>query len=300
MKTRIGMKAKAIGLYVASALLVSWIAQVAAIRTWGLENDATRVVFVGVMWSPTLLALAFIAALPTARHGVRWRLGHPAYLPLGIAVETAIAFAVVGILVAAGLATSGWFAFSIGIVQVVGGPWLLGHGVQSWPIYIANIAVTAVVYATVGLVAATGEEFAWRGFLQPHLERFGVLRALLLVAAIWWAWHLPGLLAGYNFPAYPYLGAFVLFPLQMVGSSLFFGWLALRAKSFWPAALAHATVNSTQQGLLDNLQLATPQLVVDALRTGLIVLVGLACGAALMIDQRAEGTRRRSGGQGCR
>ena len=42
------------------------------------------------------------------------------------------------------------------------------------------------------LVAALGEEFAWRGTLLPLLrERFGLLRAALVVGVIWGFWHLP-------------------------------------------------------------------------------------------------------------
>jgi uncharacterized protein len=281
------MSRTAIGLYVALALLVSWTLQILAIGVWGLDAEPTRAVFVGVMWSPTLIALAFIVAMPAARAGLRWRPGRLGYLPLGIAVETATAFAVVAALVGTGLATSGYFLFGPAGVTVSGGPWLLGGGAQGWPLFLMNVALTAVAYSALSLVATVGEEFAWRGFLQGHLTRLhGVRPGILAIAAIWWAWHLPGLLAGYNFPHYPYVGAFILFPLQMIGASFFFGWLTIRAGSFWPAALAHGAVNSIQQGVIDNLQLRTPMITVDLLRTGLVLAVGLICWWALRNDDR--------------
>lgn len=136
---------------------------------------------------------------------------------------------------------------------------------------------------TLGVTA--GEEFAWRGFLQGHLvRRIGVTRGLLLLSGIWWAWHVPVLLAGYNFPDYPLLGTFVLFPLQMLGLSLFFGWLTLRSGSFWPAALAHAALNSIQVGVINNLQLSVPRLYVDVLWIALGLIVGLVCLARLRLD----------------
>jgi membrane protease YdiL (CAAX protease family) len=141
------------------------------------------------------------------------------------------------------------------------------------------------MFSTLGLIATTGEEFAWRGFLQGHLEHeLGVLPAILTVAAIWWLWHLPGLLAGYNFPETPILGAFVLFPLQMIGASLFLGWLTIRANSFWPAALAHGAVNSIQQGVIDNLQPYKSLLYVDFIRTIFILVAGLilTCSPGIM------------------
>lgn len=290
------MKASSIAWYIGGAILLSWIPQLLAIHIWGLDSSSTRAVFVGVMWSPTLLALGFLALRPEARKWVRWRLGRPSFLLLGIAVETAIGLLLVGGLVTAGWATSGWFTFHGSAVDVSGGPWLLGHGTQGWPLYVSNIAVTALAYSTFGLVATTGEEFAWRGFLQGHLEaHLGVLRAILTVAAIWWFWHLPGLLAGYNFPRYPVLGAVVLFPLQMLGTSLFFGWLTVRAESFWPAALAHGAVNSVQQGLIDNLQPEVSTIAVDLLRTAMILLVGAICWLALRRSNNRSNTSAAEG-----
>lgn len=272
------MTRSAIGLYVGLAIALSWCLQLPALLLLGLENGVTKAVFVLVMWSPTLLALGFMARSPSARIGVRWRLGRLRYLPVGIGVETIIGFGMLGILMLMGLAASGWFSFGAGGVSISGGPWVLGTGFQTWPLFLLNVCATAVAFSTVGLVATTGEEFAWRGFLQGHLEsRHGIVPAILLVALIWWAWHLPGLLAGYNFPETPLLGAFVMFPLQMLGASLFFGWLAVRANSFWPAALAHGAVNSIQQGLFDNLQMEGGALSAHIVRTALILLVGLMC-----------------------
>jgi membrane protease YdiL (CAAX protease family) len=277
-----GMGRKAMAVYIAGALALSWILQLAAIRVWGLNSSATDLIFVVTMWSPTVLALIFVAVHRPARSGILWRMGHIRYLPLGVAVETAVAFSMVAILVGVAAGTMGWFTFERTGVAVGGGPWLLGTGFQVWPLYVLNIAVTAAAFSVLGLVAATGEEFAWRGFLQGHLIRqVGVRKGILLVAAVWWAWHLPGLLAGYNFPEYPIIGALILFPLQMIGASLFFGWLTLRSKSFWPAALAHAAVNSVQQGVIDNLVTTVPTLYIDGLRTVLILAVGLACWARL-------------------
>lgn len=272
------MSRNATAIYVFLALAISWGIQIPTIMVFGLDSGVTSAVFLFVMWTPSLLALIFIIRNPRVRKQVLWRLGKLGYLPLGIIVQMVIGFGVVGVLVAGGLATSGWFTFQATGVDVSGGPWLLGQGFQSWPLYVLNVIVTGVIFSVFNLVATTGEEFAWRGFLQGQLTRqMGVLPGIFLLAAIWWAWHLPGLLFGYNFPEYPYLGAFVLFPLQMIGASLFLGWLTIKSGSFWPAALAHGAVNSVQQGLIDNLQLHAPQLYADFLRTGLILGVGMIC-----------------------
>lgn len=281
------MKRTDIVRYIALIIAMSWCIQLPAILILGLDNSLTQEIFVIVMWSPTILALLFIARSRSARIGVRWRLGKLRYLPLGIAIETLLALALLAAMVLASGATSGWFSLSDAGVSIAGGPWLFGQGHQNWIVFLLNLAATADAHSIVGLVATTGEEFAWRGFLQPHLEQHSDrITAIVIVAAVWWIWHLPGLLAGYNFPETPILGALVLFPLQMLGASFLFGWLAIRAGSFWPAALAHATVNSLQQGIFDNLQLDDPVLTAHVVRTALTVAVGGACWLDLQLSER--------------
>lgn len=277
------MRRSAIILYVVLVLALSWAIQILAISVLGLNSGITRLLFVVVMWSPTVVAIAFIAQNQAARGELRWRLGLLRYYPIGIAAETAIAFGVLGLFLVLGPAASGWFRFDPSGVFISGGPWVFGRGLQGWPLYIVNVGATAIVYSAMGLVATVGEEFAWRGFLQGHLvRRLGAVRGILMVSAVWWAWHLPGLIAGYNFPETPLLGAFVLFPLQMIGASFFFGWLTIRSGSFWPAALAHGAVNSIQQGVMDDLHFEGPTLYIHVARTAGILLVGLLSCKALL------------------
>jgi membrane protease YdiL (CAAX protease family) len=276
------MSRKAIALFCALALALSWGIQFTGLHLFGMASPTMRNLMVGGMWSPTLLALAFIALHKPARQGVAWRLGNPFYLPVGIVAQGGLAFVIVAVFTALGWGASGWFVFSAQGVAVSGGPWVLGLGAQGWPLFVLNVVATGAAYSVFGLIAATGEEFAWRGFLQGHvIRRFGVTGGIVLIGLFWAAWHLPILLAGYNFPQYPVLGALVLFPVQLVAASFFFGWLTLRSGSFWPAALAHAATNSIQEGVIANLHLNVPLLWLDLSRTGLLVVIGLACLLAL-------------------
>lgn len=46
------------------------------------------------------------------------------------------------------------------------------------------------------LIPGFGEEFGWRGYLLPQLaKRYSPRKATLLHAFIWWAWHLPAVIA---------------------------------------------------------------------------------------------------------
>lgn len=284
------MGRKAIALFCALNLALSWAVQIVLINTIGIEADASSLVLVGLMWSPTLIALGFILFNRAARQGVAWKFGKLGYWPLGILYATAIAFACVGLFLSQGWAASGWFAFSDVGVDITGGPWLLGKGAQAWPLFVANVLLTAGAFAGMNLVAAAGEEFAWRGFLQGHMiKAFGVSGGVVLLGLFWSFWHLPLLLMGYNHPDNPILGSFVLSPIELVAVSFFYAWLTIRSGSFWPAALAHGAGNSIQEGVVSHLQLAVPTLYSSLFQTAAAVAVGLVCWASL-----AAGRRRRS------
>src|SRR5262249_5551921 len=116
----------------------------------------------------------------------------------------------------------------------------------------------------------------WRGYLQGQLTaRFGLFNGLVILGLLWSFWHLPLLLAGFNYPENPYLGAFVLSPLLLIGASFFLAWLTLLARSFWPAALAHGAGDSIQGGVTTSIQSNKPGMYVYLTELALIVIVGL-------------------------
>src|SRR5215471_5134581 len=252
------MRWRAILLYCLLVYVWGWSLQLAAIRfSRTLEDLATAGPWlVAAMFGPALIALLFVWRSTGAHAAFLWK---PSWrmLPIfvvAIAVPAATAFAVVTICTYLGWGRSGWFVFSPDGVAISGGPWLLGRGAQGWPRFIGNVAVTGFAYAAISGLAAAGEEYGWRGFLQGLLvERLGITRGIVLLGLIWSFWHLPILLAGYNYPQHPLLGALVLFPLTLVGASFFLGWLTIRSGSAWPAALAHGAANSLEEGVIGNI-----------------------------------------------
>lgn len=279
------MSTRKLAAYVALIFLLSWSLQLGAIAKVGdLESPAARPWLLATMFAPTLVTLAFLLFDRGARRAFAWK---PAWrmLPLmlvAVLVPTLIAFGVVASVEAAGWGHSGWFAFARTGVSVSGGPWVLGKGTQAWPLFLANVAATGGVFALMNGLVAMGEESAWRGLLQGQLiDRLGTTRGIALLGLIWSFWHLPSLLAGYNYPQHPVLGALVLFPITLVAVSFFLGWLTLRSGSFWAAAVAHGAGNSIEEGVVSNLRLTVPQLHEDLLRMGFTVLVGLVFWALL-------------------
>jgi membrane protease YdiL (CAAX protease family) len=71
-------------------------------------------------------------------------------------------------------------------------------GLNSIP---ANFAIGAalgsfVLHFVMTLIPGFGEEFGWRGYMLPRLaRRYSARKALLVHALIWWAWHLPVVIA---------------------------------------------------------------------------------------------------------
>ena len=119
-----------------------------------------------------------------------------------------------------------------------------------------NVWVLVAVQVVQGLllapflngIATFGEEFGWRGYLQPKLIALTgePRRAMVLMGLIWGVWHWPVILMGHNYgldyPGAPFLGpvAMVWFTLMM-GTLL--GWLTFKAGSVWPAVIGHAAIN---------------------------------------------------------
>lgn len=98
-------------------------------------------------------------------------------------------------------------------------------------------------------VPCFGEEWGWRGYLLPKIaRRMGFLPAVLLTGLIWGLWHAPIIVAGHNYgmlyPGYPWAGIAAMCAFCIVASALL-SYITLKARSCWPAVLAHGAVNGT-------------------------------------------------------
>jgi len=103
-------------------------------------------------------------------------------------------------------------------------------------------AQTVLLGPFLGLLITLGEEYGWRGYLQPALTKMGRVRGVLLVGIIWGIWHAPIILMGYNYPNHPVLGS-LLMVLLCIGLAFILGFAVLKAKGVWIAAFLHALFN---------------------------------------------------------
>ncbi|MHC1782511.1 MAG: CPBP family intramembrane glutamic endopeptidase [Anaerolineaceae bacterium] len=103
---------------------------------------------------------------------------------------------------------------------------------------------TIILGPFLGLLITFGEEYGWRGYLQPALYGLGRVRAVTLVGLIWGVWHWPVIWMGYNYPGHPYLGSLLML-LFSLGLAFLLGYAVLKARGVWIAAFLHALVNQS-------------------------------------------------------
>ena len=117
------------------------------------------------------------------------------------------------------------------------------------------ITVTVVSQIVMGFLLAPllnaipcfGEEWGWRGYLLPKMQKeLKILPTLLLSGVIWGLWHLPITILGHNYGT-GYMGYPVTGILAMCGfcvvTGIIFSYLTIRTGSCLPAMLAHGSLN---------------------------------------------------------
>jgi len=109
--------------------------------------------------------------------------------------------------------------------------------------------VQMVLYSILGIVAAFGEEYGWRGYLQSELLKIGKVKGALLLGVIWGVWHWPVILMGHNYPDHPLLGL-VLMTFYTIGSGFALSYAVLKSGSVLLASFLHAVNNHVAQLLL--------------------------------------------------
>jgi membrane protease YdiL (CAAX protease family) len=157
--------------------------------------------------------------------------------------------------------------------------------INPWLITALQTLQALLISPLLNAISTFGEEFGWRGYLQPKLMPLGSRKALLLTGVIWGIWHWPVILMGYNYgKAYfgaPFLGplAMVLFTLSL---SVIFGWLTIKAESVWPAVIAHGALNGIASlGVI--FVKGTPDPLLGPTPVGIIAGLGLSLAAIVLL-----------------
>lgn len=225
-------------LYIPFVLILTWIPWLLAVSTGqGLENLAVKVLLLGGLLVPAMVALAFILLGEEAEY--HWDYWRRVFDPT---------------LISRGSYRLIFFLPPIITVMAVFVSFLLGESLDQLrlvPQVQAHIPSILVFIFYTFFIGPFPEELGWRGYWLDRLRsRMSGLRASLLIALVWALWHIPlFMVTGYPLQTkadQPLLLAFYfldLFPKSVIFTYLFFK----NQRSTLAAILFHFMINFTGQ-----------------------------------------------------
>ena len=96
---------------------------------------------------------------------------------------------------------------------------------------------------TINALFAFGEEYGWRNYLVSALKEKKFVCASIFIGIVWGIWHFPLILLGHNYPQHSVAGVFMRVIFCVLASFVEL-YLVLKAKSVFPAAVFHGTINA--------------------------------------------------------
>lgn len=122
------------------------------------------------------------------------------------------------------------------------------------PPLLTSVTILNILSVSAAMAWITfGEEFGWRGYLYPKLEKLvGTPRTCLIGGVIWGLWHIPLTAAGHNYGrdywGFPWLGI-VCMTVSCIATGITLMWLTKKSGSIFPAAIFHACGNNGGSGV---------------------------------------------------
>lgn len=144
--------------------------------------------------------------------------------------------------------------------------------------------------------ACFGEEFGWRGYLNPKLEQLtGTAGAVIIGGIIWGLWHAELIMHGYNFGSeHPLLGV-ALMCVSCIFVNAILMWLTKKTDSVYPAVITHAALDMPIATFIMQLMISgiSPETEsrITTLQSGIIymvipeVIIGTVCLVQLLRDK---------------
>ena len=179
----------------------------------------------GLMFVPGLVAAAILLRRREDFGSVGWGFGPWRYWLVGILLPTLAIFIAVTVSLRLG------YVAAAPASTPAGG--LIVHPVK--------LLKNMLIYLVISLPLAFGEEFGWRGYAQPRLIRqFGLIAGLLALGIVWGLWHTPIYYDMHVYPDHPFLGPFVMTPIDNILVVVPMAWLYIRSRSIWVPTFTHA------------------------------------------------------------
>lgn len=153
-----------------------------------------------------------------------------------------------------------------------------------WALLIVQFAEVLIAPA-LNAVACFGEEWGWRGYLVPKLNKvMKPLPMLLLSGVIWGLWHAPIIALGHNYgvgyPGWPW-GGIAMMCVFTVTTGTLLAYASLKTESAWPAIFGHGMINGCAGlGMLFTFDGGDPFL--GPVSTGIVGMAGFIAAAVVL------------------
>ena len=178
-----------------------------------------------LMFVPGLVAAAILLRRRESFRAIGWGVGPGRYWIAATLLPTVVILIAVAVSLRLGYAA----------------PAPLSTPAGSLIVHPVKLLKNMLIYLMVSLPLAFGEEFAWRGYAQPRLIRqFGLMAGLLALGIIWGVWHTPIYYVIHVYPDHPFLGPFIMTPIDNILVVVPMAWLYLKSRSIWVATFTHA------------------------------------------------------------
>lgn len=135
----------------------------------------------------------------------------------------------------------GLILISFGISACVFGT--SSHQIRNLIGAIVSLPIMLPLNIIMGFIAYFGEEFGWRGYLQPRLQiLFGKKLGVILLGVIWGMWHLPLCVTLYGTTT-P-ICSIISYPFSCTFLAIFFGLAYMKTGNLWSTIILHMVNNS--------------------------------------------------------
>lgn len=116
-----------------------------------------------------------------------------------------------------------------------------------------------------------GEEYGWRGFLQPRMQKqFGMKKGLILTGMIWGVWHLPLYL--FRYPSSTLLQELLHQIACCVLIGIFMGYVYLKTKNIWICTAIHFLNNAMIGTLFPSVAESAPSSSLEDQAIGILAI----------------------------
>lgn len=137
-----------------------------------------------------------------------------------------------------------------------------GLPMPAWQMIVFLSITTFVLAPIFNLIPSLGEEIGWRGFLLPHLEPLGKVKAMVISSMIWALWHTPMiLLLGFFYGEQVWPGVLLHFTV-VLGLGIWMGYIWFETRNTILAAFIHAVFNANAYGVYAILFISPNKLIV--------------------------------------